>query len=144
MWESVYQSAEVLVCHTPDLLVYVIETHQQKLRVILEFPLALLVLRFALHHILELGEDGVCHATYALPHAALVLLQIRVAQVLHYRLQAGLGAVSHPQCFRPIDGQQIGALCELQLSHISRDVVCTERRTQKTLTGDKIEVYYTS
>lgn len=129
MRESVHQTAEIFVRHSSDLLVHVIETHQQELRMILELLLTLLVLRLALHYILELGEYGVGYTAYTLPHAALILLQIRVAQILHYRLQAGLGAVSYSQCLRPIDGQQVSALCELQLSHVSRYIICTGRKT---------------
>lgn len=132
MRESVHQTAEILVRHSSDLLVHVIETHQQELRMILELLLTLLVLRLALHYVLELGEHGVGYTAYTLPHAALILLQIRVAQILHYRLQAGLGAVSYSQCLRPIDGQQVSALCELQLSHVSRYIICTGREKRKT------------
>lgn len=79
MRKSIHQTAEVFVRHSSDLLVYVIETHQQELRVILELLLTLLVLRLALHHILEFGENGVGYTTYTLPHATLIFLQIRIA-----------------------------------------------------------------
>lgn len=105
MRESVDQSAEIFIRHAPYLLVHVVEVYQQELRMILELPFTLLVLGLPLHHIFELGEDRIRDAAYALPHTALVLLQIRIAQVLHYRLQTGLGTVGHSQRLRPVDGQ---------------------------------------
>lgn len=51
MREPIDQSGEPLVCHSPYLLVYVVEAHEKELSVALQLALTIVVFHLLGHHV---------------------------------------------------------------------------------------------